>query len=112
MTTSLELSTRLFELKPEWDDTYWHFKNMDKGLIHFDVGTPHPTYIPAYSLGYLIRKLPLKYYVRRHNDRQGDWWAYKEHSIVQDKHGESILAVTPEDCVAKLCIQLIEERVL
>ena len=86
-TASLELCKELFELSG-WDGTAYEHELLNgkhytrtlpvKEMTHFDQNT----YIPAYDLGYLLRKLPPS--IQR--------------------------ADTPEDAASKLAIELFKQK--
>ena len=77
-----------------------------------DYENGYRTDTPAYDAGYLLRELPLRFYIRRHKEAHADWWAYRDSLIVLDKYGEGILADTPEDCLTLLAIRLFEQGIL
>lgn len=59
--------------------------------------------IPAYDLGYLLRKLPFFKMNRTDEGQYIIWWAHFDDREVAD---------TPEDATAKLCIELIKQNIL
>lgn len=65
----------------------------------------HGYSIPAYDLGYLLRKL---HHVRVETAQEG----YNAHFIDKDSNFTSKFANTPEDAVAKLAIELLKQEVL
>jgi hypothetical protein len=124
-TASLELCKELYKLKPEWDTEYWITSH---GLQKRDLsGYPNQpdriktlpvitadVYAPAYTLDYLIRKLPPKY--------MGAWlelwkptvgWAvgYDDGGVEENEY-PTATADTTEDALCKLAIKLIKEGTL
>src|SRR5581483_6240697 len=114
-TANLELCRELFILsKWEGDGTKWG-----------EVYEPWGVNIPAYNLGYLIRKLPnFNIQIKKHT-RVSRISADKNHTeyIAEYRHfdaGEHIMnprlyaeyADTPEDAAAKLCCQLFQQGIL
>lgn len=128
--TSKEISEELYRLSG-WEDTYWWAANLD-GFHKEPTTTPvfPERSIPAYSLGFLIRKLPVSrrkefgssklrfrhYYLdvtAAHST--GGWVA--GYRIMAAKAYErnwfaDANADTPEDAVALLAIKLIKEGVI
>lgn len=125
---SLDLSRELYELSG-WDGTekYWvpeaitNDGPIDHGQIMitdnwFPMSMPKGSEIgiPAYPLGYLLRKLPghiqaesKTLWLTIYNSNY--WWAGYNNAPFE-RHQNN--ADTPEDCVAKLCIKLIKQGVL
>lgn len=113
-TTSLELSKELYELS-HWDlddDNDTVYDNPDDNPFKID-GVPQRI-IPAYDLGYLLRKLVtddqlvLDYIEIDFNGV--NWRAYVKQDFGKDELFET--ADTPEDCAAKLAIELFRQGVL
>lgn len=119
---SLELAKELYELSG-WRDAHAHWVEDDGWYIEY----PHPhysngLYLPAYDLGYLLRKLPPKIDVVNSSayayltlTRKSE--AYKhfgDKGLWGARYGKDIAAVasTPEDACAKLCIELIKQGIL
>lgn len=86
---SLSLSKRLYELSG-WNDT-------DNSYLR---GT-----LPAYELGFILRKLPNCDIYKRGKEYQC-WYNVSKTSWISPK------ADTPEDCVALLAITLFEQGIL
>lgn len=121
----LELCKRLYELSgwgythQSYNDTgteqHPHYELHDKVL---DEEEPMFAY-PAYSAGYLLRKLPPSLDVRQGNwfelyNDSGDHWdaGYEYATSEPETSGYYQHADTPEDALALLCIRLIEEGIL
>lgn len=103
---SLELSKELYELSG-WDEgkkQTWHMQSKTMA-IGFDVHTEHDRIAPAYSLGYLLRKLPNDSEVYRASTYEANYYPNPGEPI-------SFEADTPEDACAKLAIELIKQGVL
>lgn len=125
-TASLENSKRLYELSG-WHNTDFYHEDLGGGISklidrkrletrwrHKDAA---PDAIPAYSLGFLIRKLP--HWITLGQTSGGytptGWYATKESS--QDYHHTdpskiTVKTDTPEDALCLLAIKLFEEGVL
>lgn len=103
---SLENCKRLYELSG-WVD---HLEANDDGL--------EP--IPEYSLGYLLRKLPLRVkdeyqgnlFGVRMKQTNGSGWIMWYGEIGKDTEMYFTTANTPEDAACRLLINLIEEKVI
>lgn len=103
---SLELCKELYELSA-WeipdDQTHWshtvaasapeHFELWPKKYAHAD--------IPAYDLGYLLRKLAVATIIQKNGE---------EYTAVYDTY--MYRAATPEDATCKLAIELFKSGVL
>lgn len=100
---SLELCKELYELSG-WSDPYKYGDRVE----HY-----HPYEVPAYDLGFLLRKLPNE--ITHHLDRfhlirgEDNWYAKYECFKTNDIF---TLANTPEDAAARLCIELIKQGLL
>lgn len=97
---SKELCQELYELSG-WKDT---------GESHL---LPDPSSklgvkkLPAYSLGYLLRKLPTDRSVSfRFNYKTDEWW------VNEDRTHLFFTADTPEDAATKLAIELFKQGIL
>lgn len=115
---SLELCKELYELS-EWDEQFpvllhyldnevWH-----KKLYQSDA-RDELTYCPAYTLGYLLRKLPNETNVRKRKlDSQFEAW-YGKYDKTPDVDGDPIefKADTPENALTKLTIELFKQNIL
>ena len=129
---SRELCEELFRLG-EWDDTlcWWNiFKPYKDGRPHVKADTyRHQStdkHIPAYDLGFLLRKLPPFTKVWMTDEGKGvAEWSYGPSSMrvtAYNKRKAKVVghwrtpnkyrADTPEDAAAKLCITLINQGVL
>lgn len=123
---SLELCKELFELSG-WEDTNYCYRNhartgtgtkklydrwqLRKTLPNKNVVTR--TFVPAYDLGFLLRKLPIKR-VKLRNYTRG-WscqWSedFKDNGRrIRDYVGDSD---TPENATCQLCIELFRQGIL
>lgn len=134
---NLDNSRRLYELSGWIDTDYkWHILSesvkQGKGWHKFWSDKPFAGYenselrnsssmfgydlLPAYSAGYLLRKLP-GYAVLKHVDEEhaidGDtFWKAIYQSSIEGKWIEAKGCDTPEDALALLAIKLFEEGVL
>lgn len=115
---SLELCKELYELS-EWDesrDRYYPNKRPELQVGPFQGKLPS-TAVPAYTLGYLLRKLPN--YIKETEQRifmrsyRGNWgFGYaklREENSHTNLYAE---ADTPENATAKLAIELHKQGVL
>lgn len=106
---SLELCKELFELSG-WADTE-HCYYANGGLVNGDIVHQRsmvidkPDNVPAYDLGYLLRRLP------RYTAIEVDDVISATHTN-QDHRDFVELADTPEDAAAKLAISLFEQGIL
>lgn len=126
-TASLELSKELYELSggkllSEWGSTYFYY-TPDGGSSTGHtviVGTRSTVDIPAYDLGYLLRKLPPIVTLK---SRAGGRWSaqlvkgqlvysYQEQKDEIKKWEVERTADTPEDAACKLAIELFKQGVL
>jgi hypothetical protein len=117
---SLQLCRALYVLAPGWNDTYcsWFIDNVvpDGHLL----GQPRTepsigirgsrlraifSEVPAYDLGYLMRKLPDGYGMAKATT---DRWVVFNVRSMQPENGER--ADTPENAVAMLLIKLWRQR--
>lgn len=96
---SLELCKELYELSG-WDN---------REQYHYIDGSP----VPAYDFGYLLRKLPEGTTIRvnkrnpvKLGKNQGPY------SALMYGYRGAVRADTPEDCAAKLAIELLKQGVL
>lgn len=116
---NLENCKKLYELSG-WDDTS-HVKRRyatDDGMVayrldpRFRVAWVEKDYVPAYDLGYLLRKLPVQ--VDYEDNRGVLLMSY----VIPDSKWRAALgnisryADTPEDAACLLAIKLFEEGVL
>jgi hypothetical protein len=98
---SRELCEQLHELSA-WDGK---FKKRYVVVGDSDGGADS---IPAYDLGYLLRKLPQNEEIElRYSDKNGHWFIRGKTEI-----GISIFADTAEDAACKLAIELFKQGVL
>lgn len=125
-TASLKLC-KILEKLSAWygTDYFWEKKT---GRLTQDImtlrasGLPEVGYVPAYDLGYLLRKLPQSiynndYFLQFEQDFDDNWSVHymyifnpRENSRVVVKH--RMTADTPEDAACKLLIELIKQKVL
>lgn len=112
--SSLELCKELYKLS-DWLKTYHYWdletKETTYNVITFrDTWEPVEGFIPAYDLGYLLRKL------QERTNRIQDTWLL---GLSTNNVGYSVvykdlvmLADTPEDAVCKLAIELFKQGLL
>ena|SRR3990167_2142342 len=120
-TTSKDISKRLYELSG-WGDrceVYFSWQTKyDKVITTKEQGAEdsdgflRPWAVPAYNLGFLLRKIPANTSIydwvqigKHEKDYEVSWW-------IETDFIDSFSADTPEDAVAKLCIQLFESSIL
>lgn len=131
---NLEMCKELYELSGwGFDDsyTYWIVTPNATGTMERRNARDFDDRIPAYDLGYLLRKLPKHHnfgmpYVSQANDGTQwvasyiNWWALWEydgkgsakkwhHEVTASLH---FLADTPEDAACKLAIELFKQGIL
>lgn len=105
---SLENCKELYELSG-WEtsrDRYYPDRKPQLAIGPFGAKLPS-TAIPAYDLGYLLRKLPSGVTLFS-NSNGGDPNDYS----IKYENGEWITADTPEDAACKLAIELFKQGVL
>lgn len=113
---SLELCKELYELSG-WQDTdfNWAEQVSNTQVIYGPVNEESWDWAPAYDLGYLLRKLPVKIKMEH---RIGKRWAVTlSRGEIQPDNSIKKLEIyadadTPEDAVCKLAIELIKQGVL
>lgn len=117
---SLELCKELYELSG-WDDTdYTYYINAGEysgQVCHRSEVFDKDGNMPAYDIGYLLRKLPdeatsekhggYHYFYMHHNSQY--WYAY--YGVI-DTTEFMEYADTPEDAAAKLAIELFKQKIL
>lgn len=111
MSTTFELSKRLYELKPEWDDVpkWWGLNEFH--LYRHQFGKIQDYHVPQYSLEYLLERLPTddshRWYLQRWNNI--DYAATYQDILSSNLDEQTIChAPTPLEAVLKLTIALIE----
>jgi hypothetical protein len=128
-TASLELCTELYE-RSGWrydagKNGWWYTNSRPDGeLDTLALATSVSNSVPAYDLGYLLRKLPpyvdskeypgkpayLDMGLRDNGPPWFVWYvALSEIDVISDF---GVCAETPEDAAAKLCIELFKQGVL
>lgn len=123
-TASLNLCKELYKLSgwgdDDRDDLDWYRRHKDLETIVIDIEM-HDSLAPAYTLGYLLRKLELKdgwnhgrldlsHCADVHESGTQYYWAVSFNSYDNDfPVGE---ANTPEDAVCKLAIELFKQGIL
>lgn len=121
--TSRELCEKLFKVSG-WGETYlsyWYNDETDDLIAEYGSGAE--LIAPAYTLGYLLRKLPKTQLPKHVNELNQGWeiklgWNYKNQYWYagyskDDKYFSWYYeADTPEDAAALLCIKLFEEGIL
>lgn len=95
-TASLELCKELHEL------THWNTDKEWPRVTDQDGNDAHG-YVPNYSLGYLLRKLPTGTHIFRTSRGYGASIGYRDNKNFAD---------TPEDACAKLAIELHKQGIL
>lgn len=119
----LSLCKELYELSG-WRDTSEFYVNgmlqhgIDTAFEDHAIKTNYPGYSPAYSLGYLLRRLPefIDWKELQHNlslypsGVLGGWVAKYENAPL--KTAFQVVADTPENAAAKLCIALFKQKIL
>ncbi len=119
---ALSLCEELYKLSG-WDDTHAYYDNGDddltfngaqgyEGQVEEFYNHPDNSWgdIPAYELGYLLRKLP-----RKVDDRPTLWSTTDDGKWQIEYYLNKQLttqADTPEDAAAKLCIKLIKQNII
>lgn len=111
-TANLDLCKELYELSG-WDDSEWkeitqkwrfkHRKDTNPELAIQPYQYKFGEYIPAYDLGYLLRKLPRETILSNISD---NGW-----TIVYGGKG-LYKATTPENAACKLAIELFKKGIL
>jgi hypothetical protein len=119
---SLELCKELYELSG-WRKDVEHVYYSNGGAVNPRNVWPKnevfdkPGNIPAYSLGYLLRKLPMQYNrgILLVGVTNGDKWSAQYYSFYPPDRGAKsaiLIADTPEDAAAKLAIELFKQGIL
>lgn len=111
---SLDNCKQLFELSG-WKDTgngFGWIKGAGNELYLVSIRNDEEIKIPAYSLGYLLRKLPATSKIINVSTDKAQIYG----ALFYDQHGEKsrfeLAADTPEDAACKLAIELIKQGVL
>lgn len=119
----LELCKELYELSG-WGDTEWQYTGTLHGLAYKPMNANDTAAIPAYDLGYLLRKLPLErtsefgteltlhLYFDPTNSSKGWIAEYTDGNYVALEANLSGEAGFPEDAVCKLAIELFKQNIL
>lgn len=106
---SLELCKELHKLSG-WETGYW-FSLDERSTEPFQGTRDNPFSVcPAYSLGYLLRKLPTTQ-VYHGRGRAGDYKA-EWHFYGGDNKTVKCWADTPEDALTLLAIELIKQGII
>lgn len=114
---SKELCAELKKLSGWKDTDYWHYKprHTKRGeywVAHISGTTPENRRLPAYDLGYLLRKLP-NFVVIAKQRPSLTWAAYIDGSpTIKRPHDGDSYEDTPEDATAKLAITLFKANIL
>lgn len=124
---SLELSRELYELSG-WEDTYFVSIIPNDGVKRYKrtvlsreeaCTAEHCNHkpVPAYTLGYLLRKLPPRIEPGKdpgclsvHSLAGGSWIAQYDKQLDMPQFSEG--GVTPENAACKLAIELIKQKVI
>lgn len=120
---SLELCQNLYELsgwtlrRPEYDiEKAWRPTPLASGDNYrlINIGPNTTKDIPAYDLGYLLRKLPAIRLEIWHNGHVVMKWFPDGVASKLDKfkRGITVEADTPEDAAVKLVMQLFKQKIL
>jgi hypothetical protein len=111
-TTSLSTSKRIHELTG-WDDTerYWFYEDSHPDLAEWELVTHDMSgkAIPAYSLAYLLERLPPGTHVIRKSEGAAASVAANTHTKY---HKDYISADTPTEAAGLLVIALAEAGLL
>lgn len=115
-TASLELCKELYKVSG-WKADYWYDWNHgeptveDMKLSEFN--------IPAYDLGYLLRKLPrfieeetMHYWLNLAPDAETEWFATYDYYDASPKGIAGGYKATPEDALVELAIELFKQGIL
>lgn len=110
---SLELCEELFRLS-EWGHTSYYWNKDDQYVPgkqwRLQNGKIFPEDVPAYDLGYLLRKLQHNYVQIEYHSDMKRWSAY---SPIEKNPGLSMpFADTPEDAACQLAIELFRQGIL
>lgn len=121
---SLDLCKELYELSG-WYNTKFYLEDLGGGVSkliddqrlqqrwrHGDIAAPDA--IPAYHLGYLMRKLP-RYDYEGWNltlECMGEEAVMAYYRHTDDRHRHEVIADIPEDAACKLAIQLFKQGIL
>jgi len=115
---SLELSRELHELSG-WEDTRYYYHSLIshdmKRWSEYKLQDYRPDndfgmrIVPAYTLGYLLRKLPNFTEVQNIGFDGENEWRVMRHDV---RRNPFCIARTPEDAAAKLCIELFKQGIL
>jgi hypothetical protein len=124
-TASLELCKELYKLSG-WGmldtDKCWAFHGSSYRLKNWPTGKLGMGKLPAYNLGYLLRKLPPSFTYRTPSDHNVNVNIYME--LIAEGNAKFIIASvglttvwwqsygTPEDVACKLAIKLFEQGIL
>lgn len=116
MSTTFELSKRLYELRPELDAAWPELPHYLDGVIRYknlreSDAIDKSTYCPAYTLEYLLERLPTddshRWYLQRWNNI--DYAATYQDILSSNLDEQTIChAPTPLEAVLKLTVALIE----
>lgn len=109
MVASIELCRELYELSG-WDDPHFAYEDFETLMTDW-VDTDDV--VPAYDLGYLLRKLPWN--VVLENTIDGSHWEIQYCNGENTGYGSDgvmLTSTTPEDAAAKLAIELFKAGVL
>lgn len=109
MTASLELCKELFELSG-WNDVEWYRNSITGQMIAAKDKVYRGSDIPAYDLGYLLRKLHMQQPVLWLSGF-GSWEVETQHEQKASDNFEAT-ASTPENALCKLAIELFKAGVL
>lgn len=105
MYANIELCRELEKLSG-WKDTDWYYAEDGSSLKYWRPDNE----VPAYSVGYLLRKLPGGIAINENAQRNEgrNWIAYQ----IDTDYRDNQYADTPEDAAALLAIELHKQGIL
>ncbi len=120
---SKELAKELYHASnKEWRDTdfgwahgYFNEDHQLTYTLHLHDKGDHTSCIPAYDLGYLLRKLPLEHRYRKYTGGLKLEYVDLDEKLWEagyDTDDTEAYANTPEDAACKLAIELIKQKVI
>lgn len=106
---SVELCREL-EKVSGWVDTYQSWQGPAGNEMPLPRTHMTDNHVSAYSLGYLLRKLPSWCRVY-HDATDGTWFAVKFDNV-NTQYQSTRTADTPENAAVKLCLELFKQGIL
>lgn len=114
---NLELSKELWNLS-KWTSTDYRWYE-DKGVDYVDVKGTNGLSLPAYNLGFLLRKLPQEidnYYFDLSTTKDSSLWIAEyftnDYTPERPMSKYKIEDENPEDCLCRLAIELFRQGIL